>query len=276
MNHVAAPLHAVGRIDGRTLGLFSFALAIWTSSSALGLLGVWSYGWTSAFNCIAAFLMFSVSHEGAHGALSSSRAITLLLGRVATIFFAPQAGFQTFRFIHMQHHRFTNEADGRDPDLYTHSGPRWQLPLRWFTVDLHYMIFYYRVLSTRPRGERLELYATWLFTIALATVSIATGHAREWFYLYLLPQRMAVGLLAFSFDYLPHVGLEHFTAESDRYKATRNVLGRDALLGLLLQGQNYHLIHHLHPRLPFHRLRTTWRTNESAYRAREPSLTQLR
>jgi fatty acid desaturase len=275
MNHVAAPHHVVGRIDWPTLGLFLFSLALWSGSCALGLSGVWSIGWTTAFNCLAAFLMFSVSHEAAHGTLSSSRAVTLLIGRVSTMFFAPQAGFQCFRYIHMQHHRFTNEADGRDPDLYTHSGPAWLLPLRWLTIDLHYMGFYNRVLSTRPRGERYELYATWLFTIALATISIATGHTREWLFLYLLPQRIVIGLLAFSFDYLPHVGLEHFTAESDRYKATRNFVGRDALLGLLLQGQNYHLVHHLHPRLPFHRLRATWRKNESAYRAREPSLTEL-
>jgi fatty acid desaturase len=80
----------------------------------------------------------------------------------------------------------------------------------------------------------------------LAAASIATGHAREWLFLYLLPQRMVVGLLAFTVDYLPHVGVERFTAASDRYKATRNLLGREALLGLLLQGQNYHLVHHLH------------------------------
>ena len=50
-----------------------------------------------------------------------------------TPFFAPHASFPTWRFIHMQHHRFTNHDDGSDPDHYTMRGPGWQRPLRWVT-----------------------------------------------------------------------------------------------------------------------------------------------
>ena len=49
----------------------------------------------------------------------------------------PTPRFPVWRFIHMQHHRFTNHHDdGRDPDGYTMRGPSWQRPLRWLTIDL--------------------------------------------------------------------------------------------------------------------------------------------
>ena len=48
---------------------------------------------------------------------------------------SPVPFFRMFRYIHMQHHRFTNDGE-RDPDHYAGRGSKWLLPLRWATLDL--------------------------------------------------------------------------------------------------------------------------------------------
>ena len=40
--------------------------------------------------------------------------------------------------------------------------------------------------------------------------------------------------------------------------------------------QNYHLVHHLHPLIPFYRYIAVWRRNEAAYLAGDPELSTVR
>jgi ring-1,2-phenylacetyl-CoA epoxidase subunit PaaE len=257
-----------------TVALLAGALAVWIGSTVLAVTGTWPWPVSVPLNAIASFVLFTVSHDAAHNAVSSNGTATTWIGRLATIMFAPHAGFRTWRFIHMQHHRFTNEDDGRDPDSYTHSGPAWQLPLRWATVDLWYMVFYLPKLGSRPKAERVELFTTWALVLAVVIACAATGTLGWFLALYLLPQRLAVTFLAWSFDFLPHHGLEEHTHE-DRFKATRNRIGMEKLVSPLLLNQNYHLVHHLHPVIPFYRYLRVWRRNEDAYLANDPSLSTV-
>ena len=276
LRRIPAPEQGVGRIAAPTLAIFLVALALYAGSCALTLAGAWPWPLSTAVNAVCAFWLFTVSHDAAHNALSSSRRATLWLGRVATFAFSPLAGFSTWRFIHMQHHRFTNEHDGSDPDHYTHSGPRWSLPLRWATIDLHYVAFYARRAKGRPAAEKRELVGTWLALVALVALSVASGHLGDLLVLYVLPMRLAIVFLAWSFDYLPHAGLEGHTQRSNRFRATRNRLGAERLLSPLLLNQNYHLVHHLHPTIPFHRYLQVWRRSERHYLANDPELSDVR
>ena len=71
----------------------------------------------------------------------------------------------------------------------------------------------------------------------------------------LLPARLATAALAFAFDYLPH--RPHETpAQEDRYRASH--VFRERWLTLPLCGQNYHLVHHLYPAVPFYRYGAVW------------------
>ncbi len=176
------------------------------------------------------------------------------------------------RFIHMQHHRFTNHDVGMDPDAYTMTGPAWQRLLRWLTVDLRYLVFYGRHLGSRPRKEQMEFAVQVVLIVAgLMVWAVATGHGLELVLLVLVPQRLAVAWLAFAFDYLPHHSL-HLRPEEDRFKTTRNRVGAEWLLTPFLLYQNYHLVHHLHPIVPFYRYLRVWRRNEEAYLEHEPAL----
>lgn len=276
IRRIPAPEQGVGRIAVPTLGIFLGALTLFGVSCALALTGTWPWWASTAVNAVCAFWLFTVSHDAAHNALSSSPRTTRWIGRVATAAFSSVAGFSTWRFIHMQHHRFTNEDDGSDPDHYTHSGPRWSLPLRWATIDAHYVRFYARHLPSRPRAERRELLTTWATMAALLAACALTGHLVDLLVLYLLPQRLAITFLAWSFDYLPHAGLEEHTQRSNRFRATRNRLGAERVLSPLLLNQNYHLVHHLHPTIPFHRYLQVWRRSERHYLANDPELTDVR
>ena len=282
----AHPVDRIGRIPDPdepiptialpVLGLFVGGWALWIGSTAAVVAGPLPWVAGAVLNAIAGFLLFTVAHDTAHNSVSKNEHVTTWLGRFTTPMFAPQASYRVWRFIHMQHHRFTNDDEGRDPDAYTHSGPAWQLPLRFATIDLWYMVFYLRHLRSRPAAERRELYVQWALMAAAAVAVVAAGYGFELVVLYLLPARLAVAFLAWSFDWLPHHGLEEHTQQSDKFKATRNRVGAERVLSPLLLNQNYHLVHHLHPRIPFHRYVAVWRKAEEHYLANDPALSTVR
>lgn len=265
------PAEGVPRVAWPTVLLFAGGAATWLGSTALAVTGTWPWPLSTALSTIASFVLFTVAHEASHATISTSAALNTWLGRLATPMFAPFAGYRTWRFIHMQHHRFTNHADGSDPDHYTHRGARWTRLARWLTIDLYYLVFYLPKLRRRPRGEQLELALTLAVVGGACAALVATGHLLWVLVLYLLPCRLAVGLLGWAFDYLPHNGLGHL----DRYRATRNRIGLERLLTPLLLYQNYHLVHHLHPIIPFYRYIAVWRRNEDAYLAHDPALSTV-
>ena len=254
------------------LGVFFGSLGLWVASTVLALSATWPLWLSVPVNAVAAYGLFTVAHDAGHRSLSRHDVVNTWLGRISLAFFAPHASFRVWRYIHMQHHRFTNHDDGRDPDRYTQDGPAWQLPLRWLTVDLHYLRWYAPHLAKRPRGERIELAVTWGLIVAGVAALAAGGLLVEALVLWLLPARLAVIWLGFAFDFLPHHGL-HRTPEEDRFKTTRNRLGFERLLTPLLLYQNYHLVHHLHPTIPFHRYVAVWRRGLPRYLEGEPELT---
>lgn len=269
------PGEPVPVINWPTLLLLAGGVTVYLASTALALTGTWPWWPSVVLNAIAAFVLFTVSHEAAHHSASADGTLNTWLGRVATVFFAPHAGFRMWRFIHMQHHRFTNHADGSDPDHFTHRGARWTQPLRWLTIDLWYIVFYVPKMRTRPRGEIVEAVVTWAILLAIAAVAIVTGNGLALLVLYFLPLRIAIFVLGWAFDYLPHNQLTA-TPEEDRFRTTRNRIGLERLLSPLLLYQNYHLVHHLHPVVPFYRYIAVWRRAEEEYLAQDPALSDVR
>jgi ring-1,2-phenylacetyl-CoA epoxidase subunit PaaE len=258
-----------------TVALLLGSAGLAAASTLLGLGGTLPVPVSIALNAVAAYLFFTVSHDAAHHAASSNPALNLWIGRLSTPFFTPAASFSVWRFIHMQHHRFTNHADGSDPDAYTMAGPAWQRPLRWATIDLAYLAFYARRIGDRPRAEVVEWTVQTVLVLVLLAFAIAAGGLLDVLLYMVIPQRLAIVWLAFAFDYLPHHGL-HLRPSEDRLKTTRNRIGGERWLSPLLLYQNYHLVHHLHPLVPFYRYIRVWRRNEDAYLDGDPALTTVR
>ena len=247
-----------------TLGLFA--------AEMYGLLVVgWSHWATVPMGAAVTFLMFSVAHESTHHAISTNTRLNNFFGHLSMPIFLAWAPFPLLKFIHIEHHRNTNETKTVDPDAWCEEGPWWQLPLRWATIDLWYFTFYLRRIKDRPRAEILLTVSVFAGFWTAVGVLTAQGYGQEVLWGYLVPQRVGLTILAWWFDYLPHNGLTA-TQREDRYRATRVRVGAEGLFTPLFVYQNYHLVHHLHPSVPFYRYVRAWRRNEQAYLDRNAAI----
>ena len=209
----------------------------------------------------AAFAAFTPMHDASHRSVSRHGWLNGVVGRACSlVLLAPYAAF---RYVHLQHHKHTNDPH-EDPDFYAGRGPAWQLPLRWLTQDFHYYWVIAARWRQRPRAERLEVVVNVAVVVALIAGFVLSGHAWTLLLVWLVPVRLAIACLALSFDYLPHVPYR-VRASEDRFGATR-VLIAPGLTSLFLF-QNYHLVHHLYPGVPFYRYRQVWRAREDKLRA---------
>ncbi len=228
------------------------ALAFATST-ALVMLEVLPLALGALFNGMAAFVAFTPMHDAAHKAISRDDRINTLVGHGAGALLT--APFAAFRMLHLTHHRHTNEP-GLDPDFWSGEGSWWSLPLRWLTQDLHYYTHYFQRWATRPKAERRAVVFQLVVLYGAALTLALSGYGLEVLVLWLLPARIALALLAYGFDYLPHRP-HQVPAREDRFAATRILA--DRWLTPLFLYQNYHLIHHLYPAVPFYRYGLVWR-----------------
>lgn len=249
--------------------LFLGTFALWGVTLWATLAGDLPTGAVIAVNAGVTFLMFTVVHESTHHAMGRSSLLNEIMGRASMLWFAGYAGFGLFRWIHIEHHRNTNEDRAIDPDAWAKAGSAWALPLRWATLDFRYAYLWFR--RRRPRAERAETIVLLAALVAGIVVTSLTGTLWTFAIVYLIPQRIGLIVLAWWFDWLPHHGLET-TQRQDRYKATRIRAGWEPALTTLLVYQNYHLVHHLYPSVPFYRYIKTWRSGLSDFLAHEPPI----
>jgi ferredoxin-NADP reductase/fatty acid desaturase len=265
------PGERVPRLAWPTTALYVVTLALFAAEAYGVLKGDWSHWLTVPMGAAVTFLMFSVLHEATHHAISTDTRLNNAFGHAAMPFVAGYTTFPMLKFIHIEHHRNTNEPMTVDPDNWTSAGPWWQLPFRWATIDLWYLVYYLRRIRERPLAEVVP--TVLLFTAVSGTLVALTlnGYGAEVLWLYVVPQRLGMTILAWWFDYLPHHGLT-VTQREDKYQATRVRVGAESWMTPLFVYQNYHLVHHLHPSVPFYRYVRAWRRNEQAYLDRNAAI----
>ncbi len=210
---------------------------------------------------VACFAGFTAVHDASHKAVSSNVVVNEAVGHTAALLLL--GPFLPYRFIHLAHHKHTN-VDDQDPDRWS-AGPWWSLPLRWLSQDVGYLIFFAKHWRSRATEEVVDLVVVGVGLVVVGVVAFVAGGGAGveavvvgWW----LPARIALFLLAFSFDWLPHA--PH--VEVDRHKAT--VVRSGALWTVLLLGQNFHLVHHLDPAAPFFALPRLWRERRADLLAR--------
>ena len=140
--------------------------------------------------------------------------------------------------------------------------PRLLLPLWLLGVPVTYRRAFYGRKLWRTRGQLVEALATDLVTHALPVVALLGGWATTLFVVWLAPAALAVLVLAFAFDFLPHYPYD----TNARYFDTRITPGR--VLNVLLLGQNHHLIHHLWTTIPWYRYQHVFGATREALEAR--------
>lgn len=267
------PGESVPRLALPTIGIFLATLTAFVGSTTAYISGWIPFWVTIPVNAAVTFVMFTVVHDASHYAISSIRWVNGLFGRLAWLFVGPVVAFPAFGYIHIQHHRHSND-DEQDPDTFASHGSLWVLPLRWSMVEYFYIKYYLPRGRSRPVIEVAETLVMMTLFLTGLIVAIVTGNFWTLAIVFLIPQRIGLTVLAWWFDWLPHHGLED-TQRSNRYRATRNRVGAEWLFTPVLLSQNYHLVHHLHPSVPFYRYLRTWRRNEEAYLERNAAISTV-
>ena len=255
-----------------TLMLLAVAFVVFGVSTLAYIQGMLPLFWAMLFNTIAVYMSFTPAHDASHNAVSTHRQLNEWVGRIATALLSPVPFFRMFRYIHMQHHRFANDA-ARDPDFWVSTGPGWLLPLKWATLDLSYFCYYFKpsVFMERPKNERRELFLAVLFGLAIFTAVTLAGWLDYYLLLFFVPTRITAFCLALAFDFLPHYP-HQAQGEDDPFRCTSNRIGMEWLLTPVLLYQNYHLVHHLYPRLPFYRYISVWRARQRYHESQDPAI----
>lgn len=255
-----------------TIMLLVAAFAIFGCSTFAYMEGALPLFWAILLNTIATYMSFTPAHDASHNAVSTKRQLNEWVGRVATVLQSPVPFFRTFRYIHMQHHRFTND-ETKDPDVYVSTGPRWLLPFKWATLDLGYFSYYFRpsVFLGRPKSERTELCLACLFGIVVFTAVTFMGWLEYYLLLFLIPTRLTAIILALTFDFLPHYPHQAH-AKGEPFRCTSNRVGMEWLLSPVMLYQNYHLVHHLYPTVPFYRYLKVWNARQQYHESQNPAV----
>ena len=255
--------HHAGFVAWPTL-LFSLAvLAAWVTVAALAWSGLLSLPLTFALQTVLAYLSFTPMHEASHGNIAGRnqrfKGVEKLLGWLSGIpLIAP---YSAFRKLHLEHHGHTNDEE-KDPDFWVAGTSRWSILWRCVTLLPHY---YWRILThaIRAPAARDSATLTALFVYATSAIAFAVaGHGAWVLAAWIGPALLAATFLAFAFDWLPHQPHN----ERDRYRNSSILLFPG--LGVLLTNQNFHLIHHLYPRIPFYRYGSFFREVRPALAAK--------
>ena len=251
---LTVPRELTGPDGGFNLNVLMFLSAV--TMVAASTLGYWSWHWPDwccfCLNVVALHLVGTVIHDASHNSAHSDRLLNAILGHGSALMLG--FAFPVFTRVHLQHHAHVNDPKN-DPDHFVSTGgPLWLIAARFF---YHEVYFFQRRLWRKY--ELLEWFLSRLFVISVVAVSIHyhfLGYILNFWFSPALVVGLALGLF---FDYLPHRPFQ----ERDRWHNAR--VYPSAVLNLLIGGQNYHLIHHLWPSIP-------WYNYKPAYEAMKPLL----
>lgn len=244
------------------------------TSAALALTGVIPMALAAAISTVCAYVAFTPAHEAAHGNIAGRhtehRWLDEVVGWISgLVLFAP---FSAFKVIHLTHHSHTNDAE-RDPDFWVAGNNPLSIALRCLTIVPHYYSDFLVGPTSKTAAAKKARVSTVgvLGTLVAGMIAAAAaGYGVELLVLWVGPAVVASGMLAFAFDWLPH---QPHNVQG-RFRDTRIVLFPG--LETLLLGQNYHLMHHLFPRVPFYSYRACFEAMRPELEAKGAPIVDLR
>ncbi len=210
-------------------------------------------GWLAfILNTYLLISCFTPLHESVHDNISLPGGrlpwLNNLLGFIAGgLLFLP---FHLFSFIHLSHHRFANSD--QDPDFWLHSKGYVEAIAKCATAIPHYLMCYWKAYTGSAQILKQNVFGlTGTLIIYLLPIIIAVmGYGGPLLLLWVGPAVLAVALLTFL-----HWTLHRPYSRRGRYRDA-NVIWAPGFFGKFLnfiyQMQNYHLVHHLFPRIPFY------------------------
>ena len=255
-----------------TIILFFICAGFILGSTWAAIYGYISYLAACFINGTAGYFLFSPMHDAIHSSLGRSKQLNLWVGRISFLFYSSLVAFELMRFIHFRHHRNAN-SDEDEADGVIQSGPGWFRPLKWPFLDLIYAWKYFGqgYWKERPKSEKRNIIIMALITLVMWPWLVINGYLMELLMLWIIPQRISFFLIAFIFVYLPHVPND-VSEQDNAYRATSIREGMEWLLSPLMMYQNYHLVHHLYPNVPFYRLVKLWNAGLDEHLSHDPAI----
>ena len=232
---------------------------VWMFLSALGLISssAWSYyywnlpGWCCFLaNLLALHLAGTIIHDASHNSAHSNSIFNSVLGHGSALILG--FAFPVFTRVHLQHHAHVNDPENDPEHFVSTGGPLWLIAPRFF---YHEVFFFQRKLWRKY--ELLEWFLSRLFLFTVVFLGIHNDFIDYLMHFWFTPALVMGIALGLFFDYLPHRPFQ----ERDRWKNAR--VYPSPIVNLLILGQNYHLVHHLWPSIPWYNYQTAYYQTKS-------------
>jgi len=228
------------------LGNFVLWLALWPLT-IMGILPLWA-GFLIATICVS--LSYLPSHEAQHSIIAAEgtklRWLNELVGHVSIIPLV--LPYRLAWITHRMHHAHANDPE-LDPDHYNQADSWWQSIWNGIKSRQPGAPNAYQAIaqqSDEPHIQRAVLEAILLRTghfVVLAALAW-TGYAIEAALLWWLPRHIGTSYIQLFLSWAPH----HPMQEKGRYRDTR--AWRSPVGTILSVGMEYHIVHHLYPKIP--------------------------
>lgn len=229
------------------VGVYS-GLAISTYLAISHNLPLWS---AALINSVILYATYTVVHEGVHDNIVDRKSAFRWVNMAAAFLAALPLWLLIFphRSSHIVHHQKCNSES--DPDIYARGNfgvvTFYKIPLAILSQFNPLAQYRLCVEHGLTAGQSYFSYATFVLYVALVAAIVAAGYGFELLVLWFIPFFIGYAVMLVLFTWVPH----HPHCITGRYHDTRCSLWRGG--NLLTQGQNYHLIHHMMPWVPWYR-----------------------
>ncbi len=245
------------KIAGKYMGMVPWGVVAWGLTNCLvfvslfplvllDVIPLWLAFPIATLNVVLSYLP---SHEAQHNIIASKgkplRWLNELVGHVSTIPLVYP--YRVLRATHMEHHKFTNDPEKDcDIDVHARSTAHFIWKVIWSRQPVSDRSSAYSRSLERTGQEHLIIDGVLMQSAYLVILFSMgwTGHAVEAFFLWWLPKFLAEFHLLYYLAWRPH----HPGLEQGRYRDTRAFKSR--LGNIISAGMQYHIIHHLYPRIP--------------------------
>lgn len=248
---IAVANHHRPEVAVPTLLLLAGVYASLFASCYLALTGRLPMWLAAVLNGIILYGTYTVVHEGVHNNIVTRNSRFKWVNMAAAFLAAVPLWILIYphRASHVVHHKRCNTED--DPDIYARGAfgvvAFWRIPLailgQFNPLEQYRQCIDYGL----TRGQRYFTLANYVFYVALVLTAIGFGYAYELLVLWFIPFFIGYALMLVFFTWIPH----HPHTITGRYHDTRCSIWPGG--NLLTQGQNYHLIHHMMPWVPWYR-----------------------
>ncbi|MDS3860351.1 fatty acid desaturase [Thermosynechococcaceae cyanobacterium BACA0444] len=219
------------------------------SLAVISTVGHFEWDWpawcTFGVNILALHLVGTVIHDASHNVAHRNPLVNAVLGHGSALMLG--FVFPVFTRVHIQHHAHVNDPEN-DPDHYvSKGGPLWLIAPRFF----YHEIFFFKRRLWRNH-ELWEWAISRGLLVTVVTLAAIHGHLDYVLNFWFSPAGVVGLMLGLFFDYFPH--RPH--VERNRWHNAR--VYPSPILNFLILGQNYHLIHHLWPSIPWYKVQPAY------------------